>query len=180
MTMPKRLINRLFRAVSATLHALPRSAGLRAALIGGHSHKSHLNDGCRHLCPQPPGSVVLSIPPTEGSAPINHLPSPLPVFRHPALMDLFAALGWLCRSAQAVGSDRFAETARRSGFYLDKAASNAHTPAELAVITSLTASQDALILADADARELLANSVVGITDACATEVAQLLDNIEGV
>lgn len=95
-------------------------------------------------------------------------------------MDLFAALGWLCRSAQAVGSDRFAETARRSGFYLDKAASHAHTPAELAVITSLTASQDALILADADARRLLANSVVGITDSCATEVAQLLDTIEGV
>lgn len=39
---------------------------------------------------------------------------------------------------------------------------------------------NALILADAEARELLANSVAAITDACATEVAQLLKSIEGV
>lgn len=95
-------------------------------------------------------------------------------------MDLsFASLGWLHRSAQAVGSDRFAEAVTRSRFYLDKAAGHAVTPAEAAVITGLAAAVDALIQADADARRLLGDSVTGIADACAAEVAQMLENIEG-
>ena len=96
-------------------------------------------------------------------------------------MDLsLAALNWLCRSAQAIGSDRFAETACRRSLDLVKAASHAHTPAEREIIAGLTASLDALILADAEARELFADSLAGIADACATEIAHLLESIEGV
>ena len=95
-------------------------------------------------------------------------------------MDLsFAALGWLYRSANAVGSDRFAETVHRSRFYLDKAAGHAATPAEAAVVTGLNASLDALIQADADARQLLADSVAAIADTCAAEIDQLLETTEG-
>lgn len=91
----------------------------------------------------------------------------------------FAALGWLQRSAQAVGSDRFPETLQRSRFYLDKAASHAATPAEAAVITSMATAVDALLQADADARELLDDSVTGIADVCAAEIDQLLETTEG-
>ena len=91
----------------------------------------------------------------------------------------FAALGWLNRSAQAVGSDRFAETVHRSRFNIEKAAGHAATPAELAIIAGLTASLDALIQADADARQVLGDSVSGIADACAAEMAQLLESTEG-
>ena len=96
-------------------------------------------------------------------------------------MDLsFAALGWLNRCAQAAGSDRFDETARRSRFYINTAAGHAHTPAELAIVTGLTTTLDALVVADAEARALLADSVSTIADACATEVTHLLESIEGV
>lgn len=91
----------------------------------------------------------------------------------------FAALGWLQRSAQAVGSDRFPETLQRSRFYLEKAACHAATPAEAAVITGLAASVDALLQADVDARQLLDDSVSGIADACAAELDQLLETTEG-
>lgn len=75
-------------------------------------------------------------------------------------MDLsFAALGWLNRAAQAAGSIRFTETARRARFYLVQAARHATTPAELAVITGLTASLEGLTKADADAKELLLESL---------------------
>ena len=39
---------------------------------------------------------------------------------------------------------------------------------------------EALIPADADARRLLDDSTTGIAEACATEVAHLLDTMEGV
>ena len=91
----------------------------------------------------------------------------------------FAALGWLNRSAQAVGSEKFVETVQRSRFNIGKAASYAATPAELAIITGLTTSLDTLIQADADARHVLGDSVSGIADACAAEVAQLLETTEG-
>lgn len=86
------------------------------------------------------------------------LPDPRP--RLPsALMDhSFAALGWLNRGTQAVGSIRFPECVRRVQFYLRKAAARAETPAERAVVQGLSASLDALIHADAQARELLDDS----------------------
>ena len=90
-------------------------------------------------------------------------------------MDLsFAALGWLYRQAQAVGSDRFEETGHRAKFYLEKASACAHTPAELAVLAGMHVSLDALVQADLEARELLSESVSGIADACASETDQLL------
>lgn len=91
----------------------------------------------------------------------------------------FAALGWLQRSAQAVGSDRFPEALQRSRFYLEKAAGCAVTPAEAAVINSLTAAVGDLFQADADARRLLDDSVTGIADACAADIDQLLETTEG-
>ena len=91
----------------------------------------------------------------------------------------FAALGWLNRSAQAVGSEKFVETVQRSRFNIGKAAGYAATPAELAIITGLTTSLDTLIQADADARHVLGDSVSGIPDACAAEIAQLLETAEG-
>lgn len=91
----------------------------------------------------------------------------------------FGALGWLCRSANNVGSDRFAESVARSRFYLERTACHAATPAEAAIVDGLAASLDALIQADADARELLGESVTGIADACAAESDQLLETIDG-
>lgn len=100
--------------------------------------------------------------------------SPRPPLKQPALVDLsFAALGWLHRASIAVGSDRFTETLHRSRFYLTQAAAHAATPAELAMIAGLSASLDGLIQADANARELLSDSVTGIADACAAEIEQL-------
>ena len=105
----------------------------------------------------------------------DRLPDPRPPLKHPPLMDLsFAALGWLYRLAQAVGGDRFEETANRAQFYLEKASACAHTPAELAVLASMHGSLDALKEVDIEARELLGESVSGIADACAAEVDQLL------
>ena len=81
--------------------------------------------------------------------------------QHPPMTDLtFAALGWLNRAAQAVGAIRFTESIKRARFYLERAASHAVTPAEVAVITGLTSSLQGLIQADADARALLEESLV--------------------
>ena len=88
------------------------------------------------------------------------LPNPFPPLQHPPMMDLsFAALGWLNRAAQAVGAIRFTESIKRARFYLEKAASHAVTPAEVAVITGLTSSLQGLIQANADARALLEESL---------------------
>ena len=124
---------------------------------------------------------MLSTPLTERVVPIEHLPDPRRPSKLPALTDLsFASLGWLLRSAHAVGSERFDEAVRRSRFYLEKAAGHAATPAEAAVIDGLAASLDGLVRADADARQLLTESVAGIADACAMELTQFLETIEGV
>ena len=88
------------------------------------------------------------------------LPNPFPPLQHPPMMDLsFAALGWLNRAAQAAGAIRFTESVERARFYLEKAASHAVTPAEVAVITGLTSSLQGLIQANADARALLEESL---------------------
>lgn len=111
---------------------------------------------------------------------MTDLPNPYPPRNHPPLLDLsFAALGWLHRSAIAVGSDRFEETVQRTRFYLSRAVRHALTPAETAVITGLATCVDGLIQADTAARHVLADSVTGIADACAAEVVQLLDATEG-
>ena len=90
----------------------------------------------------------------------DNLPDPRPVTVTPLMDVTFAALGWLNRTAQAVGSERFAEAMTRSRFYLDRARTIAATPAELAVITGMAASQQGLIEADAQARELLEESLL--------------------
>ena len=90
----------------------------------------------------------------------DNLPDPRPVTVTPLMDVTFAALGWLNRTAQAVGSERFAEAMTRSRFYLDRARNIAATPAELAVITGMAASQQGLIEADAQARELLEESLL--------------------
>ena len=92
--------------------------------------------------------------------PDDDLPDPRPPLQHPPIMELsFAALGWLNRAAQAVGSIRFTESIQRSRFNLERAKDHARTPAELAVIAGLASSLQGLIRADADTRELLAASL---------------------
>ena len=92
--------------------------------------------------------------------PDHDLPDPRPPLQHPPIMELsFAALGWLHRAAQAVGSIRFTESIQRSRFNLERAKDHARTPAELAVIAGLASSLQGLIRADADTRELLAASL---------------------
>ena len=109
----------------------------------------------------------------------DDLPDHRPPRQHPPLMDLsFAALGWINRAAGAAGADRFAESVRRARFYLGQASRHAWTPADRAVITGLAASLEAVILADAEARAVLGESVSGIADACAAEVDQLLETAE--
>ncbi|MEI7716704.1 MAG: hypothetical protein WCI78_11530 [Mycobacterium sp.] len=94
------------------------------------------------------------------NTPDHDLPDPRPPRQHPPIMELsFAALGWLNRAAQAVGSVRFTESIQRSRFNLERAKRHARTPAELAVIAGLASSLQGLIRADADARELLAASL---------------------
>ena len=92
----------------------------------------------------------------------DKLPNPYPR-KVTSLMEVtFAALGWLNRTAQAVGSERFAEAVTRSRFYLDRARNLAATPAELAVITGMASSLPGLIEADVQARELLEESLSDI------------------
>lgn len=92
--------------------------------------------------------------------PDDNLPDPRPPRQHPPMMDLsFAALGWLNRAAQAVGSIRFAESMTRSRFYLERARGYARTPADTAIITGLASSLQGLIEADAEARRLLEESL---------------------
>ena len=91
----------------------------------------------------------------------------------------FSVLGWLHRSAAAVGSDRFAETTRRCQFSLNQAASLAATPAERSLIDGLTKTLQAVITADADSRELLDDAISGISETCAAELDKLLETMEG-
>lgn len=67
----------------------------------------------------------------------------------------FAGLGWVLRAANAVGSDRFAESIARARFNLGRAGAYAVTPAEKQVLAGMVAILDALDCADADAREVL-------------------------
>lgn len=103
------------------------------------------------------------------------LPNPQ-VGKHPPLMEhSFAALGWLQRAAQAVGSARFAETLDRARFYLDKADAHAHTPGEDAVLAGLHDSLDSLIAANAAARTLLARGCEQMSVADAAEFVELIE-----
>lgn len=105
------------------------------------------------------------------------LPNPRPALQHPPLMDhSFAALGWLQRAGQAVGSNRFPEALTRARFYLDKAEAHAHTPGEDAVMRGMRDSVDYLIEANAQARSLLAR---GCEDMRVAEVAEFIELIEG-
>lgn len=103
------------------------------------------------------------------------LPNPR-VGKHPPLMEhSFAALGWLQRAAQAVGSPRFPETLDRVAFYLDKTARHAHTPGERAVLAGLWAAVSNLADANAQARTLLGH---GCEDMVVAEAAELVERIE--
>jgi hypothetical protein len=124
---------------------------------------------------------VLSTPHTEG-AHINNdkkLPWPYPPRRHPPLMEFsFAALGWINRAARAVGSDRFVETVHRARFNIDGAAAYAVTPAEMAVLEGLSATLDAVVQADAEARALLGEAVSELAEAFAADVDQFLQTTD--
>ena len=92
----------------------------------------------------------------------DDLPDPRPSTKPaPLLEHSFGVLGWLNRAAQAVGSTRFGECVQRIEFNLHKADMHAKTPAERAVMAGLRASLDALVHADAEARELLDDSALG-------------------
>ena len=106
------------------------------------------------------------------TAPEPALPNPR-VGKHPPLMEhSFAALGWLQRAAQAVGSPRFSECLDRAAFYLDRAAARAHTPGEQAVLAGLWTALSGLADANAQARTLLGH---GCEDMVAAEAAELVE-----
>lgn len=109
------------------------------------------------------------------------LPDPRPARQHPPLMELsFAALGWINRTAQAVGSDRFPESATRTRFYIARAEEHAYTPAEQAVIDGMYHSLELLADVNAQARALLAESCTGMLADEATEFIELIENgVEG-
>lgn len=96
--------------------------------------------------------------------------------RQPPFLDLtYAVLGWSHRAAQAVGSDRFAETISRASFYFAQAAGHAHTPGEEALLAGLEVTLNELITANARARVLLAESVSGMDAIEATEFVELCE-----
>lgn len=106
----------------------------------------------------------------------DRMPNPRPPVKHPPLMDLsFAALGWVNRAAQAVGSDRFAESVNRSRFYIARAEEHAATPAERAVIEGLYFSVDLIIEANAKARTMLAESCQEMAVADLVEFTERID-----
>jgi len=105
------------------------------------------------------------------------LPDPRVASKHPPLMDhSFAALGWLQRAGQAVGSARFPEALTRARFYLDKAEEHVHTPGEDAVLQGLYDSLDYLIAANAAARTLLARGCEQMTAADAAAFVELAES----
>lgn len=109
---------------------------------------------------------------------MDDFPDPIPR-KHPPIMDhSFAALGWLHRAAQAVGSPRFAESLGRARFYTVRAAIEASTPAEVSVVNGLIAAEEGLVEADADARRLLAESVSGMDAAEACEFVEMCESDE--
>lgn len=112
------------------------------------------------------------------TAPEPALPNPR-VGKHPPLMEhSFAALGWLQRAAQAVGSPRFSECLDRAAFYLDRAAARAHTPGEQAVLAGLWTALSGLADADAEGRRLLGASCQAMTVADATEFVEMCEDGE--
>ena len=86
----------------------------------------------------------------------------------------FATLGWINRAAQAVGSDRFVETVHRATFNIDATAAYAVTPAEMAVLEGLSATLEAVIQADSEARALLDEAVSELAEAFTADVDQFL------
>ena len=107
----------------------------------------------------------------------DSLPNPRPPLRHPPLMDLsFAALGWLFRCADAVGSPRFGETLERAQFYLFRAGDYADTPAERALVRAMWENGLGEInRANLAAKQLLAESVSGMNAAEAAEFVELIE-----
>jgi len=128
----------------------------------GHSHQT-IRDSLSSPHYRQSGDPRIVDPAAERGALISNeesLPNPFPPMQHPPMTDrTFAALGWLNRAAQAVGGTRFTESIKRARFYLEKAAGQAVTPAEVAVITGLTSSLQGLIHANANARALLEESL---------------------
>ena len=111
------------------------------------------------------------------TAPEGRLPNPRPTAYHPPLMELsFAALGWLNRTAQAVGSDRFAESANRCRFYLARAEEHVFTPAEQSVIEGMRHALELLLADNARTRTLLAESCTGMLASDAAEFVELCES----
>lgn len=93
------------------------------------------------------------------------------------LMDTtFSALGWCHRAAKAVGSARFAETISRASFYARRAGQLAVTPGERAIQTGLLIALDELVIADAQGRAVLSQSVSGMSAAEATEFVEMIED----
>ena len=90
----------------------------------------------------------------------------------------FDSLQWLLHAADTVGSQHFAEAVQNSRFHLTKALHHSRSPGRTAIVSSLAASLDALIQADADARRLLREWAAGLAETCSAEVEQLLAQAE--
>lgn len=106
----------------------------------------------------------------------DSLPNPRPPLKHPPLMDLsFAALGWLFRTVDAVGSPRFGESLERAQFYLMRANAHAGTPAEIELVRALWEGLGEVNRANLAAERLLAESVSGMNAAEAAEFVELAE-----
>lgn len=96
----------------------------------------------------------------------------------PLMNNSYAALGWCHRAANAVGSDRFPETVRRAAFYVEQVSRLATTPGERSILAGLAIALDELVIADVQARQVLADSVSGMNAAEATEFVELVESGE--
>lgn len=105
----------------------------------------------------------------------DDLPDHRPPDRHPAQRFL-AAVGWLCRAADAVGSPRFAETHVRASICVDMAADVADTPARKVVVRALADAVMSLASVDSAVRSLLQDSVSGMDALIANTFVWFVEN----
>lgn len=90
----------------------------------------------------------------------------------------FATLGWINRSARAIGANRFFECLERAQFYLERTIATAQTPAERAIVYGLAEMMARIIDADREAREMLKESCSGMDAADATEFVEMCEAAE--
>ena len=101
------------------------------------------------------------------------------ISNYPPMMGVSsAALDWLNRAGQDIGTERVFEDLERAQFYVDRTAFYAQTPAEKAIVRGLEQILIGVIDADRDARETLKDSIGGMSLADATEFVEMCEAAE--